>query len=189
MSRKISLNGIKIFNAIGFQIGWFVCILKENLFSLALTVTLTLTHLLLIHFYKDKLLLKKEIYWLLIVAVIGFVIETLFFSIGVISENTPTLYWTHIITPPLWMVYLWLLFATSLRTSLSFLFNMHWPAYLLTGIIAPCSYFAGSHLNAHVEINEPMALNLAIISVAWVFALWLLKNIKHFYFEDIFYDN
>ncbi len=189
MSNNKYLHGIKIFNAIGFQIGWFVCVSTINLVGLSFAITFIIIHLILLRCYSNKFLFVKEVSWIFTILTIGFLIETLFFSMGVLYKDIQTPYLTYLITPPFWILYLWLLFATSLRTSLSFLFNKPWVAYLTTAIMAPCSYFVGANLNTHVDINDPLALSIAIISVVWVFALWVITHIKHFYFEDIFYDS
>jgi hypothetical protein len=188
MNNKKALSGVKIFNAIGFQIGWVVCVSKTNLFGLTFTIAFLIIHLFLIRLYSREFFLKKEIYWILIILIIGFLIEMLFFSLGVLHTDIKTPYLTYFIISPPWIICLWLLFATALRTSLSFLFNRPWLAYLATAIMAPCSYLAGSHLNTQVDINKPIILSLAIISMVWVCALWVFTHIKHFYFEDIFYD-
>ncbi len=187
MSSSISLKGINIFNAIGFQIGWFICILKGNFLGLAFAIIFTITQLFLLYLYSDKFLLKKEIFWLMVIIIIGFCIETLFFSSGILYEYIHPAVPMHFVAPPLWIIYLWLLFATALRTSLSFLFNKHWIVYLVTAIAAPSSYFAGDHLNTTVNINEPIAISLVIIGLVWIFTLWIIKNLKHYYFEDIFH--
>ncbi|MES2822999.1 MAG: DUF2878 domain-containing protein [Pseudomonadota bacterium] len=189
MSNTKALTGVKIFNAIGFQVGWFVCVTTSNLLSLTFTTIFLAIHLLLIRFYSKEFFLKKEIYWLLIILTIGFLVEMLLFSLGILYEEIQTPYLTYFITSPLWIICLWVLFATALRISLAFLFNRPLLAYLATALMAPWSYFAGSHLNEQVDINKPILLSLAIISMVWVFALWIITHIKHFYFEDIFYDN
>ncbi|MES2675520.1 MAG: DUF2878 domain-containing protein [Pseudomonadota bacterium] len=189
MNNTRLLNGVNIFNAIGFQVGWFVCVTTSSLLGLIFTSIFITFHLYLIRRYAKEFFLKKEICWILIIFIIGFLIEMLFFSLGILYEDIQNPYFTYFITSPLWIICLWLLFATALRTSLAFLFNRPWLAYLATAIMAPWSYFAGSHLNTQVHINKPILLSLAIISIVWVFALWIITYIKHFYFEDIFYDN
>ena len=180
----------KLIYAIAFQVGWFVCIFSGNWTSLAYSVSF-----LTIHFWilaqKNKhlyfyLWLRKEVLWISIVVIGGFILETLSFSAGFLYSDTPSNLFDRLIFPPLWLLNLWLIFAIALRTCLSFIFYKPTVTYLLTCICIPLNYYAGAKLNNHVTIGSPYTLNLALIALIWIALLWFLIHLKRRYFEDIF---
>ncbi len=75
MNNTRLLNGVNIFNAIGFQVGWFVCVTTSSLLGLIFTSIFITFHLYLIRRYAKEFFLKKEICWILIIFIIGFLIE------------------------------------------------------------------------------------------------------------------
>jgi Protein of unknown function (DUF2878) len=138
--------------------------------------------------YIRKFSLIKEISWLAAFLAIGFVVEMLFLNAGILIPSRSEKPFFDIFLPPLWLLCLWLLFATSMRTSLKLLFHKKWLGYLVSLIFAPASYYAGDILNTDIDIGTPLLLNLSIIGVTWLCAMGFIFMMQRYYFEDIFND-
>jgi hypothetical protein len=180
-------NASKIAYAVAFQIGWFVCIMAGSTPGVVYTLIFISAHYLFLRITLTDPVWYKEISWLLVVFSGGLVLETIIFSAGFLYSKTPHIFFNHLILPPLWLLNLWLLFALALRTCLSFIFSAPKLTYLISTIAIPLNYYAGTQLNTDVDLNSPYILSLALISLLWVFLLWCLIQIKHYWFEDIFY--
>jgi hypothetical protein len=177
---------IKLINFIGFQFGWFVCVLAGDIVGIAFTLLFVLMHLLFLKSNISAFKLKKEIYWLVLFFSIGAAIETLLLNIGVLNLKSDRYRLLGATLPPLWLLCLWILFATSMRTSLIFLFDRKWLGYLSAFLLAPASYYAGDKLNENVEIGSPTLFNLIIIGFLWMLVMSMVFTIKQRYFEDVF---
>ncbi len=179
-------NASKLSYAIAFQIGWFICIMAGNTLGITYTLAFISAHFIFLRITLGKVLWCKEILWLLVVFAGGFVLETLIFSAGFIYSEVPSIFLDHLIFPPVWLLTLWLLFGVALRTCLSLVFIAPKFAYLISVIAIPLNYYAGTQLNADVDLNSPYTLSLALITLMWVFLLWCFMQAKRYYFEDIF---
>lgn len=178
-------TNFKIANAIFFQLGWFVCILTNNVISIGFTLAFVLVNFYSMYVLTKKLALKQEIAWLMLCLAVGFTCETVFFNSGIL-ELTPAAALpisSGLTLPPIWLLCLWILFAQTLRTSLSFIFSKPLITCLLALLFAPCNYFAGANLNADVGIGQPLLLNLGLIGLAWALALGSLIAIHRSYFK------
>jgi len=186
-------NAYKIFNAIIFQAGWLICVLTSNVMSLIFTATYIAIHLLFLYCKNKKFSLIREIFWLALFIVLGFICESAFFNSGILyktdltSSSTLELSLNQFIFPPIWLLCLWALFSISMRTSLLFILNKPLLAYALIIVMSPCSYYAGAKLNTQVDIAQPLILNLSIIGLTWVFVMASIIVIKRHYFKDIDY--
>lgn len=176
----------KIAYAIAFQLGWFVCILAGNTLAILYTAVFISAHVIFLKITFNKVLWLKESFWLLVVLMGGFLLETLIFSAGFLYSHSAPSFFDRIILPPLWLLSLWLLFALALRTFMSFVFSAPTLSYAISLIAIPLNYYAGTQLNPDVNLNNPYILSLAFISVLWVILLWFLVQAKRYFFEDIF---
>jgi hypothetical protein len=179
-------RALYVVNFIGFQVGWFICIMTGNIFSLAFTSLFLLLHFVLLKKYTPRFYFAKEVRWLAVFFSIGMVIETFFLNTGVLVTSDTENRFLDLFLPPIWLLCLWLLFGTSMRTSLKLLFEKKWIGYLGSLIFAPASYYAGDVLNVTISIGTPLILYLSIIALAWLCTLWLVFIVQHYYFEDIF---
>ena len=137
----------KIINFIFFQLVWFVCILgaaiNQTHAAVAASLIVILFHLYLI---KDK---KTELKIILIASIIGFLFDGFL--------------WSYSITP-LWIIVLWMGFAITLNSSLSWLKKKIKLSALFGAIGGPLAYLAGEKLNA-VTILSPNAI--IVIAIGW----------------------
>lgn len=182
----------KIIYAIAFQIGWFVCILGSNTASLYYSLVFVACHLAFSLYRNNALWMAKEVLWLLLIVAFGLMIETFSFSAGFLFYQTSGNFLTtntlfeSFLTPPLWLVNLWLIFAVALRTCLAFMLYKPNLLYALSLVLVPINYYAGAALNNGVALSQPYYFSLTLITLLWLVFFWCLVRIKQRYFKDMF---
>lgn len=174
---------VKLFYAIAFQVGWFVCVTTSPALSFIYTIVFASIYIGLTKRHQASL--QEEILWIAVVLSLGFVLEAISFSIGFLVSSNPIKFGV-IVLPPFWLLNLWILFAVALRTCLFFVFEKPVLTYLISSVAIPINYYAGAALNEDVAVNDPYLISLGLISVLWVSLLWLLNSLKRYYFRDIF---
>ncbi|MFT5453001.1 MAG: hypothetical protein ACI9N9_002499 [Enterobacterales bacterium] len=136
LNKKSPLNIKLIINAISFQVVWFICVQGNNLnAALATIVMLSLQQLIF------KINLKV---WPLLIAfsLLGYLGDSVIARLLLIeySDNLNPL-------APLWLLSLWLSFATTLNHSMKWLFKTPYLTICLALFIVPLSYLAGINLS------------------------------------------
>ncbi|MFT5219741.1 MAG: hypothetical protein ACI9LO_001875 [Planctomycetota bacterium] len=144
-----------ILNLLLFQIGWLVCITSGNYAALGYTVLVLVFHWRL--FSPDK----REWWLILLVTVVGVSWDWTMsgFGILVFSEAVKSML-------PLWLVCVWILFATTYQHGMYWLQGRPVLAALLAAVMGPVSYWSGSQLN-EVALGEPLTLSLIILAIGW----------------------
>jgi hypothetical protein len=155
-----------------FYVGWLACVAGAGRGRLWLGPTvvavLVMGHLLLT---RDRV---REATLALVVGLFGFAVDTLQASAGLyVFSGTSTLPW---LCPP-WMVALWVLFATTLNSSMAWLRGRHRLAASLGAVCGPLSYAAGARLGA-IELHPHAFVSLAGIAVVWGLAMPTLLVIR-----------
>lgn len=138
-----------------FQSGWFICVVGGDVYAIVFTVAALFIH--------NWLVLSSPVEWKLIsiVVLVGCLWDVLMAQTGVISYGDPTLFGI-----PVWLVCLWLLFATTFMHAL-FWMNQHLAlAVIFAAIFGPASYWAGSKLT-DAELGLPLMTSLLIMAVGW----------------------
>ena len=137
-------------NVLLFQSGWCLCVMERGPLALAATPLL-----LLLHAYWTR---GERFEWRVIAAVtlIGVIQDFTLIQLGVLQVSTQP--W-----PPLWLVAIWLLFATTLNQSLRWLQHRYLLAAILGAIAGPLSYLAGERLGA-LQIDHDL---LPVLSFTW----------------------
>ena len=167
MSRNSSHLKSSLANAALYQIGWFACVIgaawDRGTAGALLAVSLAGLHLVLAE--------RPDREWplMLLAAGLGLAIETVHLSLGVLE------YRGHVpgTLAPLWIVALWLQFATVFHFCLSWLSRRYWLA-AVTGLLGgPLAFVAGERLGA-ATFGEPRLLALVIVGLAWAWVLPLL---------------
>ena len=153
---------LSIINYLGFQIGWFACVAGagRGLFYLGPSVCVALlsAHL---YFAADRTL---EAMRLLAVCVFGLTLEIAGVLFGCYA------YAGSEALIPLWVVALWLLFAATLNSSMSWLSARPVLAAVLGAIAGPLSFRAGVSLSAAEYLVNPAAATV-VLSGLWALAL------------------
>ena len=157
-----------LYNAIVFNIAWFVCILGGSTIAVPFAIAVIGVHLV---FFSDN---KTEIGLTTVVVLLGIVVESVFIRGGLLVPPDGSLW------PPLWLICLWGFFATTLNHSLKW-FQSHLPVAVAMGAVsAPLTYLAGTRLN-DFSLREPVILTLVAMGVVWCvafpFCLFLARSL------------
>lgn len=163
----------KAANFVGFQIGWWASVLAATGDYAWLGPTVVLV-LLLAHLWavQDRL---DELHLILCVGILGAAIDSALHLWGVlIFHEGPRPSWL----PPPWLIGVWLIFATTLRWSLSWLGTRLWLAALAGGFAGPLSYYGGARLGA-LLLADPLSYSLAVLGLEWSLVLPALLLCAH----------
>ena len=163
----------RIINFALFQAGWFACVLGEanNVRGVAIAATGVIIGVNLL-FSKDRL---YDFLLILACAAIGFCVDTVQLHFGVIALNGAPRF-PHLC--PLLLVALWVLLATTLRSSMSWLAGRYALATALGAVVGPLSYLGGAKLGA-VIMHPNLAFSIAALGVAWAVVMPTLVWLAH----------
>ena len=163
MSRRYRIANIFL-----FDIGWIVIVLGAG-FGHPHLATLAGLALLGVHLACAPHR-RREAAYLALAGGGGFAVETFNGLVGVlafpIGSPAPWLC-------PLWLVALWMLYATLFRASLAFLCRYRVAGAALAAAMAPLSYYAGMRMGA-LTFTAPTATALAVVAGEYLVATWLL---------------
>jgi hypothetical protein len=145
----------KLLNLLIFQVGWLVCVIGGNYYAIAYTLVALACH----HYY----VLENSSEWQLvaIVAVVGSLWDIVMVFSGLIHFTGPGL-----LGVPIWLICLWVLFATTFMHALSWLRHYLWIAAILAAALGPASYWLGTELS-NAEISAPILLSLSVMALGW----------------------
>lgn len=163
-------------NIVLFQIGWFACVLLGDVWALLIAASIVVVHCLYV-VPSARIKVAQELQWLIVVLLVGFCVELFFFGNSIlVREDGSNM-------PPLWLLCLWVLFATTMRFSLAWLQRRLLLAAAFAFVSGPSSYYAGAHLSESVYIasNIPIAQSLFVIGVVWAFVFPLLMYLSSRY--------
>jgi hypothetical protein len=103
----------------------------------------------------------------LIALLLGFAAETAMIASGLVRYSAT---WPLPGLPPLWLLMLWMVFATCIEATLRMLGNHALiKGALLGAVVAPPTYWAGESFAA-LSFAEPKWMGLAATAVAWAIA-------------------
>ena len=145
----------KILNLVIFQLGWFVCVLGGNLLAVAYTIIALLIH--------QRYQVKRKSEWKLIalVTLVGITWDSLLVFSGLIFY--PEASWLGL---PVWMVCLWILFATTFMHSLLWLGQYLWLAAGFAAVFGPLSYWAGVEVS-NASFGASISTSILVIGIGW----------------------
>ena len=164
----------RLLNFAMFYLGWFACVLGAARGRLWLGPAVV-AGLLLIHFSLSSNW-AREARLVVAVGLLGFILDTLQASTGLYAfTRTSVAPWLC----PLWMVALWMVFATTLNSSMAWLTGRFALAAGLGAVFGPASYVAGARLGA-IDLPANELVSLVGIAITWAFAmpaLLLLRDV------------
>ncbi|HEY8117737.1 MAG TPA: DUF2878 domain-containing protein [Methylophilaceae bacterium] len=147
-----------LINFLGFQLGWFSCVLgaAHGMPWLGPLITLPIVAL---HVASARII-RAELLLLTIVTLIGSVFDQLLLLQGWIQY--PASGWPATLLP-IWMVALWMLFCTTLNVSLRWM-RLHTLTAMIFGFMGgPLAYLGGQRLGAMILVEpKPLILTLAL---------------------------
>ena len=161
-SRIPGLNSQALLNGVMFNITWLIIVSSH---SSTISVLAAAAHLLL----HKVLMGVKPAEWRLIalVTALGIGLDHLLFGVGffVLPSQSGT--------PPLWLLALWPVLATTLMHAFATLQTKVWLAALLGGIGGAASYTAGTRLTDIAFFSETLGPMLTGLLWACLFPLLL----------------
>ncbi|HVO22472.1 MAG TPA: DUF2878 domain-containing protein [Candidatus Margulisiibacteriota bacterium] len=164
----------RLLNFAMFYLGWFACVMGAGHGQLWLGPSVVAA-LLLIHLCLNAAPVQ-EAKLILMIGIFGFAVDTLQASAGLYAfARTSAAPWLC----PLWMMALWMIFATTLNASMSWLAGRYRLAAVLGAICGPVSYVAGARLGA-IELPAPAGLSLVGIAVVWACVMPSLMWLRDF---------
>lgn len=158
-----------IYNAVVFNASWLACVLGGSWVAVPVAVVVITVHL---YFFSDDN--KSEAGLIFVVLLLGVVVDSLFIRSGILISPDGGLW------PPLWLICLWGLFATTLNHSLKWFQTRTIVSVILGGVAGALTYLAGTRLT-DFALREPALLSLAVMFLAWClvfpFCLLLARNL------------
>lgn len=161
----------KLWNFLLFQAGWFACVLGAAHQQVLWAVTGSFVYIA-IHIWQAQNP-KQELSLLLKVLIYGVVTDTFLMYLGLLDFRNA---WPAPLLSPIWMWALWLLVASTLNGSLSWLRGKPVLGAFLGAICGPFSYEAGVRMGAASWGPDGQILALALISLVWAVAMPLFLH-------------
>ena len=163
----------RFINALGFQVGWFVCIASVK-YDLEIPALFFCGILVGLHFFYSAARFK-DFKLSFIGLVLGVAIDSTMQYFAVIGFYG----WALEPMSPFWLWMIWVMFALTLNSSLSFLQNWHLVLSGVAGLIfGPISYIAGAKLGAAGFDNT--LPHLTALGLIWMLTLptlvYIAKN-------------
>lgn len=149
---KKNLN--TLINLLLFNIGWTACALGGNLTAIIITMQVLLIHLLIVA--EDF----SELYFIALVSTIGLATDVVLFNTQILKHPA------YDYLPPIWMICMWPVFATTLKHGLSFFHGKLGLAAVAGALGGICFYYIGINLSEVEMANSPM-IALAVIGLDW----------------------
>lgn len=157
-----------LLNAVIFNIAWLACILGGSLVAVPVAIVVIGFHLT---YFSDN---TVEATLIAAVLLLGVVVDSVLIRTGLLVPPDTSLW------PPLWLVCLWGLFATTLNHSMMW-FQSHLGVAVVTGGIAGAlTYLAGTRLT-DFSLRDPQTTTLVAMFLVWClvfpFCLMLAKTL------------
>ena len=163
-------------NYVLFQAGWLACVgagLAGWMWYGPLAVVLILAlHLTFIARPGQR---AQELCLIVAMGVAGTLLDTLFFSLGLVNYPSSEATWTYGVAPP-WIAALWVLFGTLPLHSLSWIGGRPLLAAALGAIGGPLSFWAGQRLGA-IEPGAAPLWTYAVLAAEYAVCLALCARL------------
>lgn len=149
-----------IINFIGFQIGWFACVLG-GAYGMPLLGPLLAIPIMAWHFSQAHDW-PKELSLIIIIALTGSLFDQFLLWLGWIQYPASSLpSWLL----PVWMTTLWVMFSSTLNVSLRWMRGRYVIGFIFGMIGGPVAYLAGQKLGAMALISQTNVL--IVLAVGW----------------------
>ncbi|MCX6983910.1 MAG: DUF2878 domain-containing protein [Lentisphaerae bacterium] len=164
----------KIINFVLFQAAWFSCVLS-GAHQTPLIAVAVASAVIAISLRMGKGNLCADLRLLAVVGGIGFCIDSMNLLAGVFALNGSP--WPMFICPP-WLVLIWIVFGTTLRSSLGWLAGRYWLSAALGAVAGPPSYFAGAKLGA-VTMDGNWMFSAIALTATWAMVMPSMVWLAH----------
>ena len=164
------MSKIKIFLTLsGYQLTWLMCVFGELLYNSFLPGLICGLLFLTICFINSDNK-KKTIQTVLLISILGYLFDTILVFFEIYNFKTSL----YIGVLPIWMIVLWPSFAILFDEILIFLSKYKIIAVILSSILGPITYFAGSPLGL-ININNLVVFFILMI-VFWAILMIFYLN-------------
>jgi len=163
-------------NFIGFQVGWFACVLgaanDKELLGMIIALGVIIYHVVT---QGDS---RKELKLVLAATVIGLLWETWVLNLDILHypSHPEALFWA-----PAWLIMMWALFATTINLSMGWLKGRWILSVFMGAVFGPLAFIGGEKLGAVVFLDS--TLSIVTLSVGWgllmPLLLWIAERINH----------
>lgn len=150
------------FNIAGMQVGWFACALGAADGYPWAGPAVVAIYLAVFLFQSSAL--RQDAEFILLAALAGAIIDGLLRGSGffIYQSAVPEIDWIA----PVWIIAMWMLFATTFNASLRWLRERPFSALLLGLLFGPLSYYAGQRLGA-IDFVYPNMVTLPALALLW----------------------
>ena len=161
-----------IFNLVVFQTGWMVAVLGGNIYAAFYTIFAIVIH--------QWFVLKDASEWKLIgiIVFVGCAWDIAMAQTKILVFPSAALFGI-----PLWLVCLWLLFATTIQHCLRWLQTRLVLAAFFASVFGPFSYWLGAQIS-HVKMAEPLWFSIVVIGFGWAAIFPFGLHLARKYFGD-----
>ena len=170
------MSKIKIFLMLsGYQLTWLMCVFGELLYNSYLPGLICGLLFLTICFINSDNK-KKTIQTVLLISILGYLFDTILVFFEIYNFKTSL----YIGVLPIWMIVLWPSFAILFDEILIFLSKYKIIAVILSSILGPLTYFAGSPLGL-ININNLLVFFILMIlfwAILMIFYLNYILKLK-----------
>ena len=164
------MSKIKIFLILsGYQLTWLMCVFGESLYNSYLPGLICGLLFLTICFINSDNK-KKTIQTVLLISILGYLFDSILVFFDIYNFKTSL----YLGVLPIWMIVLWPSFAILFDEILIFLSKYKIIAVILSSILGPLTYFAGSPLGL-ININN-LFLFIILMIVFWAILMIFYLN-------------
>ena len=163
-------------NFIGFQVGWFACVLgaanDKELLGMIIALGVIIYHVVT---QGDS---RKELKLVLAATATGLFWETWVLNLDILRypSHSELLFW-----PPSWLIMMWALFATTINLSMGWLKGRWVLALFMGAVFGPLAFIGGEKLGAVVFLDSTQSI--VTLSIGWgllmPLLLWIAERINH----------
>ncbi len=140
---------------------------------------IVLAIVLAVHFFVVSINKKKDLIEVSIIAGLGILLDTILGNTGILVFKDPLLNFL----PPVWLLGIWVLFATTISYSFVFLRNKIPAQIIVGGFFAPVSYITGAKFTL-LALYQPFPTYYIIHGACWLvffpLCFFLSKKMKGF---------
>ena len=167
-----------VINFIGFQLGWFACVLGGAAGKPLLAVC-AVVFILVVHLYRSNNIFA-ELCIIFTAMAIGFVWESLVISTDWLTYPLSSEVSNY---APIWLVAMWALFASTMNVSMAWLKKRWLLASVMGAVFGPLAFVAGEKLGAVIFLERWYAL--LALALGWTvlmpLLLWLADSFQRRY--------
>jgi hypothetical protein len=155
VSSKLLANKKIIVNAIGFQLAWFICVQGNDFFAALAAIASIIFYQMM---FNTRLKTWKILIAFALLGYLGDGIISIIFNLdysGSLDDGN------HLsVLAPLWLLSLWLAFATTLNHSMQWLFKTPYLTVFVALFFVPISYFAGITMSGSTFSASASSFNI-----------------------------